>query len=200
MRFRYLVRGNKPRAERPKSLAALALGPLAGAFQLEGALGDVVGDAIAGDVIEGVLLRDIACAPADHHRELDFPVSLLRPLRQHGLVVRADDAVRSLVEDDRLLGDRHAGFRGMVGIVQSDRDVIADVSDAGPEPRAAAHQGELVELGFADLGEAARAQGLAGDIGHDARKIADAALAVEDAGFFAAGRAVADELHWGVPS
>src|SRR5439155_22225354 len=58
-----------------------------------------------------------------------------------------------------------------------------------------AHQGELVELGFADLGEAARAQGLAGDIGHDARKIADAALAVEDAGFFAAGSAVADELH-----
>src|SRR5262249_55530938 len=65
LRPRHLVLGHEPRAERSESLAALALGPLPGAFELKGALRYVVGDAIAGDVIECVLLRDVTRARAD---------------------------------------------------------------------------------------------------------------------------------------
>src|SRR3984957_19591540 len=43
-----LVLGDEPWAERAKRLAAFALGPLAGALDLEHALGDVVRAAIAG--------------------------------------------------------------------------------------------------------------------------------------------------------
>ena len=51
-----LVLGDEPGAERAEGLAALALGPLPGALDLKDALGDVVGEAIAGDDVERVVL------------------------------------------------------------------------------------------------------------------------------------------------
>ena len=47
-----LVGGHQPRTERVERLAALALVPLAAAFELELPLGDVVGDGVAGDARE----------------------------------------------------------------------------------------------------------------------------------------------------
>ena len=64
------------------------------------------------------------------------------------------DAGRRLVEDDRLLRDRHAGFGRVIGIVESDGDEVADTADAGAEPRIAAHERQLVDRRLADLGEA----------------------------------------------
>ena len=108
-------------------------------------------------------------------------------------------AGRRLVEDHRLLGERHAGLGGVVGIVEPDGDEIADPADARPDARIAAHQRQLVDLRLADLGEPLGRERLAGDVGHDLRQVADAALRIEDAGLFAAGRAVADELHRSSP-
>src|SRR5439155_7034313 len=74
LRCRNLVRGDEPRTERAKRLAAFPLGPLPGALELELALGDVVGDAIAGHVIQRFLFRYITRARAYHDGELDLPI------------------------------------------------------------------------------------------------------------------------------
>ncbi len=51
----HLVGGDQPRADRAEGVGALALGPLAAALDLKLALGDVVDDAIAGDVLARVM-------------------------------------------------------------------------------------------------------------------------------------------------
>jgi len=56
-----------------------ALGPLPLTFDLEIALGDVVADAVAGDMIERVGLGDVFGAGADDGGDLDFPVELVEP-------------------------------------------------------------------------------------------------------------------------
>ena len=58
-----------------------ALGPLTEPLDLEIALGDVVADAVAGDMIERVGLADIFGAGADDGGDLDFPVELGRAAR-----------------------------------------------------------------------------------------------------------------------
>src|SRR6185312_6052214 len=85
-----------------------------GALDLEGALGHVVGGEIAGDGALGLLAREVARALADDDAELDLVVELGRLARHDGVVVRPADAGDRLVEDDRLLRDWHAGFRGVV--------------------------------------------------------------------------------------
>src|SRR4029077_18822372 len=153
-----LVLGDEPRADRAECLAALALGPLAGALDLEHALGDVVGEAIAGHHIERLVLAQVAGARADDDAELDFPVELCRIPRDDGVVVRAAQARRRLVEDDRLLRDRHAGLGGVVGIIQPDGDEIADFADARPDPRLTFHQRQFFRIELFQLGEAAGRQ------------------------------------------
>ncbi len=54
-----------------------ALGPLAATFLLEVAFGDVVADAIAGNVIERIGLGDVFGAGADDGGDLDFQSSLI---------------------------------------------------------------------------------------------------------------------------
>ena len=56
--------------------------------------------------------------------------------------------VGRLVEDDRLLRDRHAGFRGVVGVVEADGDEVAHVADAGAEPRLAGDGFSRLRLAF----------------------------------------------------
>src|SRR5580704_9030122 len=53
------VSGDQPRADGAEGVGTFAFGPLAGAFGLEGALRDVVDDAVAGYVGEGVGLGDV---------------------------------------------------------------------------------------------------------------------------------------------
>src|SRR5262249_37146663 len=116
-------------------------GPLAAAaLDLERPLGYIVGEAIAGDHVERLVLGEIARALADDDAELDLPVELGGALRNDGVVVGPADAARDLVEGDRLFRDRHAGLGGVVRIVEPDGDEVADLADAGAEPRIAFHQ------------------------------------------------------------
>ncbi len=128
---------------RAKGLAALALGPLPGALDLKHALGHIIGKTEARNHVERLVLADITRMLADDDAEFDFPVELGRALRDHGVVVRPADAGRRLVEDDRLFRDLHAGFGGVIGIVQPDGDEIADMADAGANARVAADRRQL---------------------------------------------------------
>src|SRR5580700_2312075 len=195
LRILELVLGDEPRAERAKGLAALAFGPLAGALDLEHALGDVVGEAIAGDDVERLFLAQVAGARADDNAELDFPVEFCRVPRDDGVVARAAQARRRLVEDDRLFRDRHAGLGGMVGIIEPDGDEIAGPGDARPDPRLAFHQWQFFRIELFQLGKAAGREHVGGNVGNDFRQIADVAFGIDQAGFFAAGCAVTNEFH-----
>src|SRR5262249_18702548 len=118
-----------------------------------------------------------------------------RIFRDHGVVVGPADARGRLVEDDRLLRNRHAGLGGMIGIVEPDGDEVADAGDARADARLALHQWQLVDRRLADLGETLGRERFACQIRNHLGEIADAALGVDDSGLFAAVRAEADELH-----
>ncbi len=83
----------------------------------------------------------------------------------------------------------------MIGIVEADGNEILHVANAGAELRFPGHGLHALEVRLADLGEAARCEHGAIDILHEARQIADFSIVTDDAGFLAAGRAIADELH-----
>ena len=144
-------------------------------------------------------LVEIARALADDDAELDLPVELGRLARNDGVVVWPADAGRRLVEDDRFFRDRHAGFLGVVAVVEPDGDEVAHMADARPEPRLAGDGLHAFEVRLLDLGEAAGGEHLAVDVFDDAREVADLAVLSDDAGLLAAGRAIADELHEGLP-
>ncbi len=59
LRIGDFVGGDEPRADRAEGVGRLALVPLAAALGLEVALAHVVDDAVAGDVVEGVLFVDV---------------------------------------------------------------------------------------------------------------------------------------------
>src|SRR6185437_1115985 len=149
-----LVLGNEPRTERAEGRAALAFGPLPGALDLKDALGHVVGEAVTSDDVERLVLAEVTRGAADDDAEFDFPIELGRVFRRHGVVVRPADAARRLVEDDRLLGDRHAGFGGVIRVIKSDGNEIADLADARADARLALHQRQLVGIELAQLGKA----------------------------------------------
>ena len=138
LRVRDLVPGDQPRADRGEGLRALAFDPLlARIAELVVALRDVVDDAVAGDVIQGVGLVDIGGASADHHAELDLPVALDRAARQPDLIVRPDDRAGVLHEHDRLRGDRRVGLARVIGVVEADAHEIRHMGERAPEARRA---------------------------------------------------------------
>src|SRR6185312_16907408 len=110
---------------------ALALVPLpARTAELEFALGDVVDQAIAGDVIQRLGLPDIRRLLADDETQLDFPIQLGGILGFDDLVVGAAKATGSLHEEDRFGGQRHVGLRRMIGEVEANADELAGAADA----------------------------------------------------------------------
>ena len=82
----------------PNVSADLALYPLAGALHLEAALGNVVAQAVAGDVRQRVLLVDIAGARADDEGDLNLPVHAVGVLRVHDVVVGTEMQLPSLLK------------------------------------------------------------------------------------------------------
>src|SRR5207245_7163329 len=70
LRIAGLVGGDEPRARRPERVGALALGGRAAVLHLERALGDVVHQAVAGDVAKRLRLVDIARVAPEHDAEL----------------------------------------------------------------------------------------------------------------------------------
>ncbi len=83
----------------------------------------------------------------------------------------------------------------MVGIVQPDGDEIAHLADARPDARIAANERQLLRLELAQLVEALGRQRVAGNVGNDFGKVADAAFGIQHAGLFAPRCTITDELH-----
>ena len=157
------------------------------ALQLELALGHVVDDAVAGDVAQRVLHGDIARRAADDDAELDFPVELRRVLRQHDVVVGADDAGRRLEEHDRMLGDRRARFLRVVDEVEADGDELRRRRDARSEARLALDERQPPRVELAQAGSDRGRERVAVDVVDLARQVAQLAVGVDQAGLFLAG-------------
>ena len=102
----------------------LALGPLAEPLDLEVALGNVVADGVAGDVVQCIRLGDVFGATADDGGDFDFPVELGRAARLLDGVVGAGEGGVGFQEEDRLGRNRISGLLGMVDIVQPDGDEL----------------------------------------------------------------------------
>src|SRR5260370_14970673 len=64
-RVGHLVGGDDPRADRGEGVRALALGPLPAALDLKFPLGNIVHDAVAGEVLGRVMNGDVARRAAD---------------------------------------------------------------------------------------------------------------------------------------
>src|SRR5260370_4471406 len=80
-RVGHLVGGDDPRADRGEGVRALALGPLPAALDLKFPLGNIVHDAVAGDIFARIVGRAIPRPGAHHDSELDPPAALLRAFR-----------------------------------------------------------------------------------------------------------------------
>jgi hypothetical protein len=130
---------------------------LAAALLLEIALGDVVADAVAGNVIERVSFGDVFGAGADDRGDFDFPVELLGFARLLDRVVRTGERGVGLQEEDRLGRNRIAGFLGVIDIVEADRDEFRDAGDRGAEARRSADGGKLGVSSSASLASEAGA-------------------------------------------
>ena len=63
---------------------------------------------------------EVARAPPDHDAELDLPVELRRAARLTDRIVRPDQRVRALGEQDGFCGYVLPGLRGMVAVVEAD--------------------------------------------------------------------------------
>ena len=81
------VSGGDERAERRERVATFSLHPLAAAFELKGALGIIVVQGVAGDVLHCVLWRDVGGFLADDYGELHFPVGFFGAARNYEIVV-----------------------------------------------------------------------------------------------------------------
>ncbi len=188
-----LVAADQPRADRAEGVAAFAQIPLAALFELIGALGHVVDQAIPGHVFERIGLAHKARLAPDDHAEFDFPIELVRAGRAQHRIVRAADAGRPLVEHNGRGRDGHARLVGMVAVVQADGDELADADEGHAQPRLAAHQRQTFSVDAAQRLRSAEHAGV--DLVDDAAEAAQAALRVDQAGLLLAVAAVADELH-----
>src|SRR5215831_11691737 len=169
LRIPDLIPGDEPWPNRSEGLAALALVPLAAAaLNLEHTLGNVVAEKIAGDRVLRFVLREIARALADDDAEFDFPVELARLARRDRVVVRAANAARRLVENDRLFRHWHAGFSSVVRIVEPNRNKVTHVADAGAKSRLAGDRLHPLEVCLLDFRKTARGDHFAVDVLHDA--------------------------------
>ena len=176
-----------------------ALGPLTQTLDLEIALGHVVTDAVAGDMVERVGLGDVLGAGADDGGDFDFPVELGRAARLLDGVVGAGEGGVGFQEEDRLGRNRISGLLGMVDIVQPDGDELRDAGDGGAQPRLAADGGKLGGVELGKLLQRSRRVGCAIEIPDLLRQVAQLAGFVDQALLFRALRAVTNKLHFLTP-
>jgi hypothetical protein len=166
---------------------------------LEGALRDVVDDAVAGDVAQRRGLVDVLRLGPDHHPELDLPVELGRAPGLHYVVVGPADAGGGLEEHDRLGRNRKPRLLGMIGVVEPDRDELADADIRHAEARIAVHRRQRLRLDPREHLQAARRELSRADVLDDLRKVAQPALGVDHPRSFVARLAVTAQLHMVIP-
>ena len=144
---------------------------------------------------ERLILAHIACAGADHDRELDLPVRLHRAFRDHDVVVRSDDAVGRLGEQHRLLGNRHAQFGGVVGIIEPDGDEIANPPQARPDSGRAPHRRQGFRLELGQTRERARSERVGVDVLDDLAEVPELTGLVDERRLLLARPAISREFH-----
>ncbi|MNE46745.1 hypothetical protein D3C80_1411040 [compost metagenome] len=173
------IGSHQPGAGGAKGVAPLALVPGAAAFDLEFTLRDVVDHAVAGNVLHRVLLADIAPTLTNDHPQLHLPVGLERVTRDLHLIVRPDHRAGPLVEHHWFRGDRRAGFRRMVSVIETNTDKLADVAHARPQTRLSSHLRQLVDVQRAQLVQRGGQQCFTTQIGDVLREVTDLTLIVQ---------------------
>ena len=191
----HFIPGHQPRPDRAERRAALALVPGSAALELICPFGDIVDHDVAGDIVERFCLGHVGSPGADDDAEFDLPIGLFRPARDRHRIVRSLNAGDSLGEEDRFGRDRHVRFRGVIGIVQADRDELARAEYRNAVARIALHQWQRRRVDRSQSLDRGRAQCVRREIGDHARQIADAAIGIDQAGLFPVGRAETTEFH-----
>ena len=163
------------------------------------ALADVVADDVAGDRLAGsVGVVEVARTLTDDDAELHFPVQFGGTARLTDRIVRADQRVRRLGEQDGLVGHRLPSLRRVVAVVQPDAQDLMRPRDRRPDALAGEplHDAVSDALGHDDaqrveaIGEQ-RTVDVASHLGHvDVRRIVDA-----DHGLLDADQSDAHEVH-----
>ena len=194
LRVGNLVGGDKPGPNRAERVVALALVPLRG-LHLEGALGDVVHHAIAGDVGERLVLRDMARGGADHDAEFALPVELGRVRRLDDVVVRAADRSGRLAEDDRLGGNGHASLFGVVRIVEADGHELPDAHVGHAHARVAGDDREGFGLDAREVLQPARRNLVRPDVADHLGQVAELAIRIDHARLLEAVLSITTKFH-----
>src|SRR6185437_468180 len=128
--------------ERRKCIGALALETLPAAIELEIALGKINADAIAEDMIQRIALGDVDTGPPDDDTELNFPIDALRLARNNDVVIRSAQCARCLEEQGWLFRQGQARFLGVIAVVQSHADDLADTAQRRAERDALLYVGK----------------------------------------------------------
>ena len=116
---------------------------------------------------------------------------------QHDVVVWAVDRAGGLHEQDRLLGDRGAGFGGVLGVIEADAHEFADAGDARADADARFDERQLFGIDGAEFRQRGVREGSAGNVVDHADEAANLAGSVDEAGFFLTGRTEAKQFHGG---
>ena len=113
---------------------------------------------------QGIGLANILRAGADDDGQFNLPVGLDGGSGDHDRIVRADDGRGGLHEDDRFRRDGHAGFGGVVGVVQADADEFSGARDAGAKAGGCGDDRQFARVDSAQGGNTGIGQGRAADI------------------------------------
>ena len=194
----HFIARDEPRADGAEAVGGFALGPLAGAFGLPSAFGDVVDHAIACHIFHGVFFSHIFGFAADDDAQFHFPIGFQRTARHDDCVIGAGKAAHLLGEHHRFGRHGEAGLRSVVGIVQANGDEFLRAGDAGTKPRLARHFGQARQVHFLDLGEQV-GKCFGCDVFDHFGQIPDDAIFIQQAWLFLALRAIAQKFHLLVP-
>ncbi len=129
-RVRNFIDGGEPWASRVEGLAGLALRPLALALNLKLSLAHIITDHVSSDVLESFLLiAEVTATRTDDYRQFDLPVRLFRILRNVDGVVRTNQRIGRLREDDGLRRYLGTCLCSMVCVVEADADDLVRSGD-----------------------------------------------------------------------
>ena len=148
-------------------------------------------------MIQRLIFRDIFGARADNNAKLHFVIGLHRSARNDNIIIRPLQRIERFQEHDRLLRDRRAGFRRVIGVVQPDANQILHARDGRAKARIAGDLGQAIHIHRGNLRQRGGGEHITGDVRHNARKITNGARSIQNAGFFLAERAVAKQFHGG---
>ena len=195
LRVRHFIRRDEPGSDRSEGVAALALDPLPVPLQLEFPLGNVVDDAVTGDMFQGFGFGHIRRPCADHHAEFHFPVGLRGIAGNDDRVVRPADGAGGLEEDHRLIGHGTAALLRMFHVIPANANDFSHVADTGPDAHVAGYGGKSDRVSVRDLRQRFGVQVGAVQVGNHGRQVPNYAVPIQLARPLRAGLSNSQELH-----